>query len=186
MPRHQYGLGWVASAKPTRTRTKVDIVRVKTMYCVQHLTMQQIGAVFGITRQGVYKILKKAGVARAEGERVSFQCEHCQQACETTRGRWRASRKHYCSPECYYASIYNPALVLSTEGCRKSRALVRQYFDLQRGHIVHHHDSDQSHVALENLAVFENAAAHMSYERGGSAKPIWDGAALAEFLQHKS
>jgi hypothetical protein len=56
--------------------------------------------------------------------------------------------------------------------------MVGRYFPLERRHVVHHHDGDNTNNALDNLAVFASQAEHMRYHRGGHATPIWDGKSL--------
>lgn len=57
-----------------RTITDDELVY---MYTSAHLTMAEIGAVIGITRQGVLKRLRKLGVTAEQGERVEVACAKC-------------------------------------------------------------------------------------------------------------
>lgn len=145
------------------------------LYTVQHLTFRQIGAIVNRTHTAVAKALKRAGVTTREGEWVNLRCDVCSGHFSITRSRWRNSIKHYCTWECRVKSLENPNYVDDRTGRRHARKIIATVFALQVYHAVHHWDSDRSDNSLDNLAVFASAAEHHSYERGGFARPIWDG-----------
>lgn len=156
-----------------------DIV---AMHQVQHLSSCQIEKLIGMSRQAIIKRLHSAGINTGKGiggaTRISFNCDFCGRPSETARSRWRKSLKHFCSQECYFASIENPGYHPWRPGQRLAKALVAQYFNLQEGHIIHHKDGDNRNNNLANLAVYRSQSEHMNHHRKGKAKPIWDGAKI--------
>jgi len=155
---------------------------VVSLYTIQHLSCAQIAPIAGICRQEVWKILKKQGVNTGKGEggatRVQYNCDFCGKESQITRARWRNSEKHYCSTNCYFASLENPHYYQSRQGQRIARAIVNQYFRLEPEHIVHHKDGNTRHNDLINLAVYTSHSEHLkaTHHHNGNIKPIWDGA----------
>ena len=159
-------------------KTPVYIDDVVSMYVRQHLTLRQIGAIVGISHVGVSKALARAGVTAAQGEHVEVTCSQCGCVFTKTRSTWKNHIDHYCTQQCYAASLFNPAYNQNRGGCLRARAVVAKLFDLRPSHVVHHHDSDNTNNDPSNLAVFACGGDHTSYHRGGGGKMIWDGRKL--------
>ncbi len=153
-----------------------DVVALAT---IQHLSPAQIAPIAGVTRQMIWKILRKQGMNTGKGPggatRVNYECDFCGKPSETYRARWRNSIKHYCSEPCYFAAIENPGYHPWRQGQRLARAIVSQYFPLQDEHVVHHKDGDSRNNDRSNLAVYQSQSDHMNHHRNGKAQPIWDG-----------
>ncbi len=156
----------------------LSIEEVIRLYTVAHLTCEEIGKKYGVTRQAVAGRLKKAGVKSGQGERVAIQCDHCKAAISVTRKRWRTNMKNFCNGHCYYASLER-GYWASRQGCRRARAVVAKFLRLEKDYIVHHEDRDQRNNQVENLRVFADQAAHMAYHRGRRVVPLWDGSKVA-------
>ena len=154
---------------------KVNIDDVVSMYVRQHLTLRQIGAIVEMSAAGVGKALQRSGVTAEQGERVQVKCSHCGKGFSKPRCTWKNHIDHYCTHECYMASIHNEAYNQSRAGQLRARKAVSSVFALLSGHVVHHHDFDNLNNELSNLAVFACSADHTSYHRGGAGRPIWDG-----------
>lgn len=141
--------------------------------------MEDIAKDFGCTRQGIYKILKKAGVSTGKEQRIEVRCTACGKAIRRHRCRARQTKNSFCSQECYLSWLetlgedYNP----SSYYARMGQQIVKQYFDYQpeNGHILHHINKDCSDNRRINLMVFANQGDHVRYHRGFQATPIWDG-----------
>jgi len=88
---------------------KVKTQDIVILYTVQHLTTEEIGQIFKMTRQSICKRLKQAGISSHQGEWVTMPCDFCGSPINIRRCKWRKSNKHYCNNECYYASLENPA-----------------------------------------------------------------------------
>lgn len=157
------------------TLTPQDVV---AFYTIQHLTMEEIGRIAGITRQSIRKILIKQGISPEQGEWVTFNCDLCGRVSKKPRCYWRKRTHNYCSNECYYASLLNPNYFQSRQGQRIARVVVNQHFRLESNHIVHHKDGDTRHNDLNNLSVYSNQSNHLKATHHNNSKilPIWDGA----------
>ena len=158
-------------------RKLFDSESAKNMYITQQLTVREIGKVLSVSGPAVWYALKSMGVKSKQGEWVTTTCAQCGISTSITRSKWRRNTKNYCSENCRVESMGNPAYLQNRHSQREARRIVSKYFDLLPSHIVHHEDSNTENNALDNLRVFKSQAEHMSYERGGKARPIWDGAA---------
>ena len=156
-------------------KKKVNIDDVVSMYVRQHLTLRQIGALVEMSAAGVGKALQRVGVTADQGERVEVHCSHCGLVFSKPRCTWKQRIDHYCTHECYMASIHNEAYNQSRAGQLRARKVVSSVFALLPGYVVHHHDSNNLNNDLTNLAVFASQADHTSFHRGGEGRPIWDG-----------
>jgi hypothetical protein len=154
---------------------RFDRQKAIEMFTVQHLTYRQIGGLLGVSGAAICHAMKAEGVKSEDGEWVRFNCHWCGAVSCQRRAQWRKSIKHYCSEDCYVASLDNPDYIVSRQGQKMARAVVSRHFTLLPGYVVHHEDSNTKNNVLNNLRVFESQAEHMSYERGGKVKPIWDG-----------
>ncbi len=161
-------------------QNKVKTQDIVVLYTVQHLTTAEIGRVIGMSRMSVCKRLKNAGVTSDQGEWVKTTCSYCEKDVKNTRKRWKRNQNSYCNAECYYASIENPEYTPWRHGGRLARAIVSQYFHLQKDHVVHHKDSNQKNNALDNLAVYETQSDHLKaqHHNNQSVQPIWEGSLL--------
>ena len=156
-------------------RKKIDVEMAVHFYTVSHLTLRDIGRIFNCTPAAVLRALRRVGIKRTDGTWVECTCAQCGEVFKKKRYCWRKQRKHYCTEQCYYDSIANPAYNYSRQGMRVARKVVSLHFELVPGYVVHHWDSNTENNDLKNLAVFESNSQHMSFERGGNDRPIWDG-----------
>jgi predicted transcriptional regulator len=150
---------------------------VVVMYTEKHLTMAEIGRLVGITRQGVLKHLRKAGIEHEQGTFVEVGCDLCGAQFRKRRGAWKRSREHFCSRACLHASLENPGYKPWRQGQRLAVAIVSQYHKLEQGEIVHHKDGDNRNNDRSNLAVYANHSDHLKAHHGKTpVVPVWDGA----------
>ena len=159
---------------------KLCTQNVVVMYTENHWTMEEIGRFYGVTRQAVYKHLKKAGIKAHQGEQVQVNCVVCGQEFQMYRKRYKLTKRPHCSNECYLVTRMNPDYIPWRQGSRIARLLVSQYFPLKPEHVVHHQDSNQRNYKIENLMVFANHSDHMKWHHGvdKTVKPLWNGAEL--------
>ncbi len=148
---------------------------VVVMYTAQHLSSCEIQRLIGMSRTGIMKRLRKAGVTTNQGEWVNVACDFCGGQYRLVRSRWRKAEKHYCKTECYYAALENPGYHPWRQGQRLARAIISQYFTLQENNVIHHKDGDNRNNDRSNLAVYQSQSDHMNHHRNGNAQPIWDG-----------
>jgi hypothetical protein len=147
------------------------------MYTVQHLTCAEIAKIASVSRQWVWRILKAQNITSEQGERVNCNCDFCGISYTITRKKWRTTTKHYCSTSCYHAALINPHYSPDRYGQAIARKIVKQYFNLQPHHVVHHIDGNCRNNDLSNLMVFDGNGTHVKYHRGcPNANPLWEGA----------
>lgn len=156
-------------------RSSIKTQRVVVMYTEQHLTLEEIGRLIGMTRQAVRGRLQKAGISAKLGEWAEVICSYCGQTFQAHRRRWRRSRRLFCCAEHYYASRENPDYSPWRPGQRLARAIVAQYFDLQPEHVVHHHNGSNRDNDKSNLAVFASQSDHIKHHHGSAVLMLWDG-----------
>ena len=160
-------------------REQVDIIHA---YTIGLEPMVEIAKRYNKTRQGIYKVIKRAGINPAEYGRLAVSCTACGEVTTRPRCQVRNRRHLFCSQECYYGYLegkqqgeYNG----NRHGQRIARAVVSQYFELKPGHIVHHEDRNTRNNEPRNLRVFANQGDHIRYHRWGAdgieIKPVWDG-----------
>ena len=154
---------------------QVNTERLVEYYTEQHLTLAEIGRLVGMSRPGVWKRLQAAGIEARQGEHVQTWCDHCGKKFDRTRRQYRNQKKHYCTEECYHASLYSPAYQPDRHGQRNARKVVSRHFNLQPKQIVHHVDKDCANNKIENLWVFACQADHLRYHRSGRPEPLWKG-----------
>ena len=93
------------------------------MYTIQHLSTFEMQRLVGMSRTGIMKRLKKAGITANAGAWVNVICDFCGAEHQTERSKWRKSIKHYCKKECYYADRENPGYKPWRQG-QLARAIV--------------------------------------------------------------
>lgn len=155
-------------------KQKVDIIEA---YDIQLETMISLAARYGVTRQAIHKILKRAEVDTTK-HKYPVSCTTCGEITFRHKGQIRKRLHHFCSSKCYHAFLEAGngfPYIESTHGRRIGRAIVSQFFSLQEGHIVHHEDRNQFNNEPENLRVFATSGDHLRYHRGFDVEPIWDG-----------
>ena len=163
-----------AIPQPVVGRTLLSTPELIRRYTVEHLTMEQIAVMAGISKAAICQRLKKANVRAKSGTWVSFSCDFCGKPDKVTRGHYRKASKHYCTQDCYYASLENPDFNPWRHGQRLARALVSHHFSIPDNAIVHHVDGNDHNNDLSNLRVIDSQANHLKTHRTG--KPcgvIW-------------
>ena len=160
-------------------KERVDIVEA---YTVGLERMIDLATKYAMTRQGIYKILKKAGVNTSKGPggatQITYSCTVCGK--EATMGRaYFRKRKHvFCGQECYFAWLKhgngNP-LIMHRNSSRIARSIVGKLYNLRPGHIVHHEDRNQFNNEPKNLKVFANQGDHVRHHRGFEVPILWEG-----------
>lgn len=156
-------------------KSRVQTQYIVDLYTKDHLTMQEIGDKIGMTRQGIYKRLKTMGVKAKQSTLISLSCPTCNRPFVVNRARYHQAKRHFCSQDCYNQYYTSPNSIINRNGQRIARILVRQYYNVQTGHIVHHVDGNDKNNSIDNLWLFTNQSDHMKHHRGGDSKPLWKG-----------
>ena len=143
----------------------MDKQELSRMYLEEHLTMEQIGRVVGLTRQGVCHWVKKHGIDVGKAERFKVICDVCGKEFELTRKRFTKSIKHFCGMGCYTSYLRNPSYRQSRTGQRIARSVLGQSLqrELRSGEVVHHRDGDDTNNSLGNLQLFGSHSEHIAF-----------------------
>ena len=157
---------------------KVNIVDA---YLTDLTPMIDLAKQYGVCRQAIWRIIKKAGINISSQSRMDVSCATCGAEISRTRARIRNSLNQFCDYACYTAYLQagngKGAYTPSRQGQRLARAAVSKLFELLPGHIVHHEDRNCYHNSPSNLKVFRNQGDHIRYHRLGKGyvQPIWEG-----------
>ena len=137
-------------------------------------SLQMIGDFFGVTRQAVKKWLNARGIDTGKWEVV---CEGCGEVFWRHRYQIRKTRLNYCSSKCYYEALHNLGYTENRNGQREARRVVKEFFPLAEGHVVHHIDGNTLNNEVSNLMVFKDHSDHMRWHRAGGEDsgviPVW-------------
>ena len=156
------------------SKQKVDIIE---SYQNQLTPMIELASTYGITRQAIHKILRRAGVDTSKHQLI-ITCSACGKSILRTKARIRRQLHHFCCRACYFSFLEAGngfPYVQNGHGQRIAREIVKQHFTLQEGHVVHHENRNTLDNRLENLRVFAGNGDHVRYHRGFDVNPLWSG-----------
>ena len=161
-------------------RERVDIIN---QYQNELVSMIDLATKYGITRQGIYKIIKKAGIETSKtlAGNIMVSCTACGNETRKHRKYFKAHQHHFCSRNCYAMWLKNgigAPYIQWRHGQRIARALISEHYALKPGYVVHHEDRNSYNNSLNNLRVFTNNGDHISYHRGGIVPILWDGRSI--------
>ena len=160
---------------PLTFQQKQDII---WDYTVNLVPMIALAERYKITRQGIWKILKRESIDTNK-RRLTVLCSQCGIVLKRAKCQIRSNKLHYCNLECYYQyvnAIHPGVYKNNRQGQNIARNIVAQYVELLPGYIVHHQDKDTTNNNPNNLMVFKNQSDHLRYHRGVDVKPFWNGA----------
>lgn len=148
---------------------EVDLVRIV-----------DLAKMYGISRQGMYKLLKRNGVDTTKsGENAwhEVSCRTCGAIIKRRRATLRNQENHYCNNKCYYRHLGSISIgvVTSRAGMYMARSIVSLFYEYKGGEVVHHIDGDETNNKLSNLAIFKCNGDHLLFHRGYNTLPIWTG-----------
>ena len=135
------------------------------LYLGQHLTMAEIGKVYGLTRQRIHQLIRSMGIDTRTAERFTASCIRCNKTFSTTRGHYRKHSNHYCSLECYLSDRKNEHYQPHRNGQRHARAIMTKHIGrpLLKGEVVHHIDGNCNNNTIDNLMFFPSHSAHIRH-----------------------
>ena len=159
--------------------TDQELVDIVDGYTNKLLSMITLAAQYGITRQGVFKVLQRAGIDTSRAVAwLTVSCTCCGKAFLKRRCQIRKQKHVFCCEKCYYAWLQhgngNP-LVVHRQGLRIARDVVSKYHTLLPGELVHHEDRNQNNNHISNLIVFTGQGDHIRYHRGFIVPVLFDG-----------
>jgi hypothetical protein len=171
----------------TTSKQRVDIIEAY----LNLIPMIELAKRYGLTRQGVHKIIRNAGVDTAKTGGIEVSCDCCQKIIKRFRSHVRKAKHIFCGNDCYTAWLQAGAgtgpFIANRQGMRIARTIVSRFFTLLEGHVVHHKDRNQFHNDPANLLVFRCSGDHIRHHRGFEVEPLWDGANIKlspQFLKH--
>ena len=140
------------SRKPIITDDCLDVI--VDAYINKCVSLTEVASWFGVTRQGVWKFLKRHGVETRKGFATQRElvCDGCGRVYLVPRARYRErGKRSFCSDVCYYAYLENGSSRTNRHKQRIARMKVSEVFDLKPEHVVHHKDSDHYNTDLSNF-----------------------------------
>jgi len=136
---------------------------LEELYLRRHLTMEEIGKIYGITRSRVCQLVRAYSITTQTAERFIVQCDRCSKEYEITRKKWRIRSTHYCSMQCYLSDRKNENYRPHRNGQREARCVMAKHIGrpLTTGEIVHHIDGNCSNNTIDNLSLYPSHSAHI-------------------------
>lgn len=157
------------------TTSKLTDCELKSLY-ESNIRVNDIAKLAGMTRQGVWKRLRKMGIETLGRGTITVACAFCGREFERFRARASKTIDCYCNQECFFASRENPNYIPWRSGQRLARAIIAQHTRLTHENVVHHIDGNNRNNDLVNLMVFANQSDHMKYHHGKcKILPLWSG-----------
>lgn len=165
--------------------TDLELVNIVYGYSVELKPMIELAKQYGITRQGVYKVLHQAGIdtSKAGAGNMDVSCTCCAKVFSKHRCQVRRQKHVFCSEECYFAWLKHgngKPFIKNEHGKRVARKVVSKYFTVLLGQVVHHEDRNQFNNHIKNLKVFANNGDHVRHHRGFIVNILFDGSMVAE------
>lgn len=159
--------------------TDRNIVDIINAYTTRLIPMIKLAESYGITRQGIQKVLRKAGVDTSkEAAHLNVSCTCCGKKFLKLRCLVRKSKHVFCEEKCYFAWLKHgngSPYVAHRNQQRIARSIVAELFALKPGYIVHHEDRNQFNNHPTNLRVFASQGDHVRYHRDFLVPILWDG-----------
>ena len=156
----------------------IDEKEVVKAYTEDLVPMIELAKRYNVTRQGIWKALKRCGVDTSKGK-VKVKCYACGAELWRGRARIRKTKHHFCNNDCYFAFLdagnCGGEYKVSRNGQRIARRLVSEHFELGELNVVHHKNRDCFNNNLWNLMVFATQGDHVRHHRGIDVVPLWDG-----------
>lgn len=159
---------------------KIKTQDIVVMIQKQGLKVDQVAKLLGMSRQAIWKRMRKAGVTSRSFVWIEFICAFCGTTNKRRRRQAQRSEDNYCNQECYFADLESPGYAQWRQGSRIARAIVAQYVNpIPVGAIVHHKDGNDRNNDRSNLMLLASQADHIAIHRSRkSVNILWDGANL--------
>ena len=142
----------------------IDKDTLKALYIDNHLTMQQIGNKYGVTRACVSRLVKNYGIDASFAESFFINCAVCGVEFRIYRKRYNKARVKYCSVACYHKHRQHNYQG-NRQGQRTGRAAMERHLNrkLKKGEAVHHIDGNCLNNNIDNLLLFPSNSEHIKH-----------------------
>lgn len=143
----------------------VDKQTLEDMYLRRHLTMAEIGKIYGVGRQRICQLVKQYGIDTTNAGTFTNTCDKCGKEYRINRKRYRKHSTHYCSSACYLSDRKNENYHPHRNGQRDARRMMAKHIGrpLTTDEIVHHIDGNCSNNSIDNLILFPSHSAHLRW-----------------------
>ena len=142
-------------------KNRIPTEDIKTLYVVGLKTLEEIGTIAGMSKQGVLYVLNQIGVDY-KGGKVEKICAYCEGAFQVARYIVKKDQGAYCSIDCAasHRSMGHDMKVSSRMGRAAWLMAGRQILP---GQVIHHINGDRTDNSLANLQLFNSQGEHMQY-----------------------
>lgn len=134
------------------------------------VSVAELSEQFKVSRQAIYKILKKNNVDIKAVGLLTIKCSTCGADIKRHRCRVKRQKNHFCDNEClsaFLAAHIGPQDMV--------RFKVSEHFDLKPEHVIHFKDDNPINTTIYNLAVFKNQQDHIRFHHGMDVEVLWEG-----------
>jgi hypothetical protein len=160
-------------------KTRDEIHSIITEYRDNHARVIDLAKTYGMTRQGIYKLLKAHKVETAKSQRVVRTCYACGANLIRHRSMARKTKHSFCSLDCYGIYMetlkerHNPSKFHSRMATKNVLVSFPEYNPTI--HAIHFVDGDNEHYHAKNLEVYGTVEEHLRVHAGQKVEPIWRG-----------
>lgn len=162
--------------------TDKEIVDIIGAFTVKMEKVSEIAKRYGVSRSGIYEVLKRGGVDTSKGgpNIVLFvSCVVCGKVVPKYRSEVRRTKKVMCSQDC--VSVYQKhggaATIAHKANQAVAEAVVSKHFALRPDNVIHRENGNENDNDPRNLKVFVSQGDHIRYHQGAIVPILWDGSA---------
>ncbi len=138
--------------------------------------MTELGEEYGMSRNSVYKLLKRMGTDTSKEQRVLLTCAACGAQVPRRRGKARATHNTFCDRDCWRIwHAINYTGIISRYHNRRAREIVAGLTKIPDGGVVHHINGDPRENRIDNLVVLASSRDHVLIHKGFHVEPVWTG-----------
>lgn len=161
-------------------------LELERLYLTEHLTLAEIGELYGKPRQTIFYWIKKFGIDTSTAERFNIKCDNCRSDFSITRKKWKISNKHFCCMSCRIDYLRSEEYAQSRTSQRIARAVIEESGrTLKPGEVVHHIDDNNMNNDLSNLVVFKSNADHMKHHHKLRYEKVIEGKETTQHLCYR-
>lgn len=131
-------------------------------YRTGSMSMIDLARKFNVSRGTIYNVIKGAGVHTGKDRRFNGTCAWCREKiAPRVRSQAKGRKRVFCNSDCYHEWLNHGGKY--EKNSPLSVSVVKQYFPMRPGMIIHHEDGKRTNNLLRNLKVFLNHDDHMKY-----------------------